>query len=107
MPNHRLSLEALERASDCLRTIAHPARLRMIEMLLEGRYTVGELAEACGIASHMASEHLRLMERSGLLSRERDGRKTFYGISESHLEGIIGCIRGRFGQDDRGPSSSG
>ncbi len=42
-------LEALERAAECLRVLAHPHRLRMIQMLLRGRYTVGELAAACAI----------------------------------------------------------
>ena len=67
-------LAALEQAAECLKTLAHPHRLRMVQMLLRGRYTVGNLAEACGIASHMASEHLRLMQRCGLLSCEKDGR---------------------------------
>ncbi len=45
------SLDALAQAAECLKTLAHPHRLRMVQMLLQGRYTVGELAEACGIAT--------------------------------------------------------
>lgn len=90
-------LEALEQAAECLRTLAHPHRLRMIQMLLRGRYTVGELADACGIPSHMASEHLRLMQRSGFLSSEKEGRKTFYLIAEPHLANIMACVEARFG----------
>ena len=92
----RIPLEALEQAAECLRTLAHPHRLRMIEMLLGGRYTVGELAEACGIPSHMASEHLRLMKRCGFLTGEREGRRTYYRVIEPHLEEILGCVRRRF-----------
>lgn len=92
-----LELEALEQAAECLRTLAHPHRLRIVQMLLQGEYTVGELAEACGIASHMASEHLRLMKHCGLLTSERDGRKTYYSVAEPHLESIMGCIESRFG----------
>ena len=90
-------LEALEQAAECLKTLAHPHRLRMIQMLLRGRFTVGELAEACGIPSHMASEHLRLMQRCGLLKSEKDGRKAYYQITEPHLANIMACIEGRFG----------
>ena len=39
-------LPALEQAAECLKTLAHPHRLRIVQMLLQGRYTVGELAEA-------------------------------------------------------------
>ena len=91
-------LSALEEAAECLKTIAHPHRLRMIQMLLRGRYTVGELAEACEIPSHMASEHLRLMQRCGLLTAEKDGRKAYYQIAEPHLANIMACIEGRFGE---------
>lgn len=92
------SLDALAQAAECLKTIAHPHRLRMIQMLLRGKYTVGELAEACEIPSHMASEHLRLMQRSGLLGSEKEGRKTYYEVAEPHLANIMQCVEGRFGE---------
>jgi len=91
-------LDALAEAAECLKTLAHPHRLRIIQMLLRGRYTVGELAEACGIPSHMASEHLRLMQRCGLLTSEKDGRKAYYRTAEPHLANIMACAEARFGQ---------
>jgi len=93
-----IDLDALAQAAECLRTLAHPHRLRIIEMLLGGRYTVGELAEACGIPSHMASEHLRLMQRCGFLDSAREGRTVYYGIVEPHLAKIMNCIAERFGE---------
>lgn len=91
------NLQALGQAAECLRILAHPRRLRMVQMLLQGDYTVGELAEACELPSHMASEHLRLMQRCGLLESEKDGRKRFYRVAEPQLESIMQCIEGRFG----------
>jgi DNA-binding transcriptional ArsR family regulator len=90
-------LDALAQAAECLRTLAHPHRLRMVQMLLRGEYTVGELAEACGIQSHMASEHLGRMKDRGLLRMERRGRSVYYGIAEEGLAGILNCIETRFG----------
>ena len=89
-------LPALEQAAECLKILAHPHRLRIVQMLLRGRYTVGELAEACGIPSHMASEHLRLMQRCGFLTSEKEGRKAFYEIAEPHLANIMQCVEARF-----------
>ncbi len=96
-----MPLEDLSTAAECLKTIAHPHRLRMIQMMLHGRYTVGELAEACEIPSHMASEHLRLMQRCGMLSSEREGRKAYYQVAEPHLQDILRCVEGRFGAKDQ------
>src|SRR5579864_2806811 len=95
-----IDLPALSQAAECLKALAHPHRLRMVQMLLAGRYTVGELADACSIPSHMASEHLRLMQRCGFLSSVKDGRRTYYAVVESHLAKIMACIEERFGGAD-------
>ena len=95
-PPRLTPLDALAEAAECLKTLAHPHRLRMVQMLLRGRYTVGELAEACGIPSHMASEHLRLMQRCGFMTSEKDGRKAYYRVVELHLASIMACIEARF-----------
>ncbi len=97
MANSTLTSEGYEQAAQCLRTLSHPVRLHMVEMMLHGRHTVTELAEACGVRQHVASEHLRLMQHCNLLNREREGRKTFYRVAEPGLESIMFCIRKRFG----------
>jgi len=89
-------LEALGQAAECLRVLAHPHRLRMIQLLLSGDYTVSELAESCELPTAMASEHLRLMQRCGFLSSVKDGRKVFYHVVEPHLKSIMRCIEERF-----------
>lgn len=91
------SIEALGDAAECLKALAHPHRLRMVQMVLQGKYSVGELAEACGIPSHMASEHLRLMQRCGFMDAEKEGRSVYYTVAEPHLESIMTCIEARFG----------
>lgn len=95
-PAELLPLHALDQAAECLRTLAHPHRLRMVQMLLAGQYTVGELAQACAIASPMASEHLRLMQRCGLLTCRKQGRRVYYTIAEPHLADLMNCIASRF-----------
>lgn len=95
-PSPWTHLDALTQAAECLRVLAHPHRLRMIQMLLAGEYTVGELAEACGLPAAMASEHLRLMQRCGFLTSEKESRKVFYRVAEPHLQSIMACIEARF-----------
>lgn len=96
--NIRLTdLQALSEAAECLRTLAHPHRLRMLQMLLQGDFPVGELALACEIPSAMASEHLRLMQRCGFLISEKSGRRVFYRVADDHLANILKCVESRFG----------
>jgi DNA-binding transcriptional ArsR family regulator len=89
---------ARDRAADCLRVIAHPVRLRLIELLLAGEYSVGELARTCDAAPHVVSEHLSLMRDRGLLGCERRGRCKYYRVEQPLLGEIIRCIAHRFGK---------
>ena len=90
-------LDRLAEAAECLRTLAHPVRLRMVEVLLDHRMTVGEIAELCEIRPNVASEHLGKMRDRGLLNMEKDGRQVFYTIAEPGLRSIMQCVRARFG----------
>jgi DNA-binding transcriptional ArsR family regulator len=92
-----IGLDRLALAAECLKTLAHPHRLRIVELLLNDRYTVGELAEKCAVPSNIASGHLRLMQRCGFLASERDGRNVYYKITDPCIKTFMGCIRQRFG----------
>ena len=94
----QLDFAALSQAAECLKTLAHPHRLQIVQLLLAGdSVTVNEIAEACGLNQPTTSDHLRLMQRCGFLISVRDGRTVYYQISEPHLEDIMNCIRNRFG----------
>jgi DNA-binding transcriptional ArsR family regulator len=101
-----IDLNDLIHAAECLKTLAHPHRLRIVQMLLHDRYTVGQLADSCGIPSPMASGHLRLMQRCGMLTQEREGRNIYYRVAEPCLGGIIECIHKRFGKEPKSEESS-
>ncbi len=90
------SVQSFTEAAECLKTLAHPVRLRIVQMLLHGRYTVGELAADCEIPDNVGSEHLRLLQRCGFLTSEREGRKVYYTVAEPHLERLMACIESRF-----------
>lgn len=47
---------AFAEAAECLRTMAHQVRLRMVQLLLHGRYTVGELPDSQIIIVHESAK---------------------------------------------------
>lgn len=96
--NSQLDFAALSDAAECLRILAHPHRLQIVQMLLTGKkYAVNDIAEACELAQPTTSDHLRLMQRCGFLDNVRDGRTVYYSIAEPHLKDIMNCIQKRFG----------
>lgn len=96
-PIQLTGLDALRDAAECLKALAHPHRLRIVQMLLQRDFTVGELAEACELPMPMTSDHLRLMQRCGFLTSTKEGRHVYYQIAEPHLKEIMDCIERRFG----------
>ena len=100
--NPLIDLGRLTQAAECLKILAHPHRLRIVEMLLKDRYSVGELAQECDIPNNIASGHLRLMQRCGFLAPERDGRNVYYRITEPCLGKFMACIRERFAASEGG-----
>jgi len=70
----------------------------MLLRLDEGDHNVGRLAQLCGVSPHLASEHLRLMERCGFLKRNRVGKETFYRIAEPDLRDVLNTILSRYEQ---------
>jgi DNA-binding transcriptional ArsR family regulator len=88
-----LDLDALCKAATCLKVLAHPARLRIVDILMQGSFPVHKIAELCQLPPHQTCEHLRMMLGHGFLSSRRNGRQVLYGIAAPQLPGIIECIR--------------
>ncbi|MFH1920207.1 MAG: metalloregulator ArsR/SmtB family transcription factor [Planctomycetota bacterium] len=86
-------LEPLGEAAECLKVLGHPARLRMVEILMQGRFPVREIAELCELPPHQTCEHLRMLKGHGLLGSHRRGREVFYEIADPRLPQLIQCIR--------------
>jgi len=93
-----LDIDALTEAAECLKALAHPHRLQIVQLLLSGKQlSVNEIAEHCELNQPTTSDHLRLMHRCGFLASERDGRTVYYSVAEPHLKDIMSCIENRFG----------
>ncbi len=88
-----LPVEVLDQASECLKVLAHPVRLRMVEILMQGKFAVHEIAQMCELNPNQACDHLRLLKGHKLLDSKRDGRTVYYTIAAPELVGIIECIR--------------
>lgn len=93
-------LEKFKSAAECLKVLAHPVRLQMLEVMLNHQLSVGEIAKICQVRPHVASEHLRLMQRCGFLKSEKKSRTVYYEICEPYLKDILNCIQKRFGEEN-------
>ncbi len=88
-----LPTETLQGAAECLKTLGHPARLRIVDILMQGDFPVHEIARLCELPPHQACEHLRLLQSHGLLESRRRGRAVYYRIADPRLPQLLQCIR--------------
>lgn len=94
----QLDIDSLTAAAECLKALAHPHRLQIVQLLLSGKQlSVNEIAEHCELNQPTTSDHLRLMQRCGFLNSQRSGRTVYYSVAEPHLADIMACIQSRFG----------
>lgn len=64
----------LEQLAECFKALAHPVRLRIVELLAsEGQRCLCELAPAVGLHPATVSRHLSLLKRAGLVAARRQG----------------------------------
>lgn len=71
---------------------AHPHRLVLLEQLAQGERNVDALAATAGLTVANASQHLKSLLRAGLLTARRDGKFTFYGLSDDSVLDLLDAI---------------
>lgn len=88
-----LTDKKLERAAYVLKTVAHPVRIAIIDLLNQKReISVGDLTEALGVEQAVVSHHLTKMRDKQILEIRREGRNVYYRLTDDTITNIIGCI---------------
>ena len=93
-----LPIALLERMAITRRVLAHPHRLKIVELLeRESEAPVAVIQNAIGLHQAATSQHLNHMKRVGLLASERRGKEVWYTIADRRALTILGCIRKKHG----------
>jgi DNA-binding transcriptional ArsR family regulator len=72
--------------------LADPTRRRIVAQLARGSATIGELAEPFSMTLPAVSKHVRVLERAGLLLREREGWYHHCRLDARPLEDAVAFI---------------
>jgi DNA-binding transcriptional ArsR family regulator len=71
--------------ADALTALADPTRRSVFENLRKGPRSVGDLARGLPVSRPAVSQHLRVLERAGLVRARRDGTRNFYSVNGDGL----------------------
>jgi DNA-binding transcriptional ArsR family regulator len=85
--------ELYERQARICQVLADPKRLRLLGLLRDREYAVGELAEALGIAYPNVSQHLNVMRDAGLVATRRSGTSVYYRLAYPRIAEACDLVR--------------
>ena len=88
-----ISLDVLKVVAADLKAVAHPMRLKMLEVLEAGEVTVSHLQTALGIGQSITSQHLQILRRYEIVVDRREGNQVFYSLKNLHMLELLDCIR--------------
>ncbi len=85
---HALKASA-DDACALLKALANPHRLMIVCALIDGEQSVGALAHLLGVRETLASQHLGLLRRDGVVAARRDGQTIYYDLRGGQARALI------------------
>jgi ArsR family transcriptional regulator len=71
------------------KALSESARLRILFILAEGSFNVGELTELLGLSQPTVSHHLKLLDRAQLIDSQKEGTWVYYRLAEGMRENEV------------------
>lgn len=72
-----------------LKALASPHRLMIVCALIDGERSVGALAQRLGVRESLASQHLGLLRRDGVVSTRRDAQTIYYSLRSGRARALV------------------
>ena len=82
----------MDQLTDVLTAISHPTRRAIIEKLANGPARFLDIAEPFDVALNAVTKHLKLLERAGLIEREKQGREVFISLRPEPLKQVASWV---------------
>jgi ArsR family transcriptional regulator len=79
--------------AELFKALAHPARIRVLEILAEGERSVGEMQPLVGIEPPHLSQQLGVLRRAGLVTTRKDGTSVIYAIRDPELVVLLAAAK--------------
>ncbi|WP_414636982.1 ArsR/SmtB family transcription factor [Arenimonas sp.] len=94
-PGQQMQVQA-EAASDLLKAMANPQRLRVLCLLIEREMSVGEINALVDLSQSALSQHLAVLREKNLVSTRREAQTVYYAVSDGLVHDIIESLHAAF-----------
>jgi len=90
----KMSPAVLRFSAEMLKTLGHPIRLQILEVLEEfDEMSVFRIQELLSLPQPVTSQHLNKMRVLGLLDSRREGGCVLYRLSNPQIKPLLRCLR--------------
>ncbi|MBN2071103.1 MAG: winged helix-turn-helix transcriptional regulator [Candidatus Krumholzibacteriota bacterium] len=87
-----LSDTEIDRLSEILKSLANPARLRIVNLLIRGESTVSEICDRTGLKQSLVSQQLKNLRLNNIVQRRREVPKIYYSLKEKNIVSMLMCL---------------
>ncbi|WP_406278258.1 ArsR/SmtB family transcription factor [Embleya sp. NBC_00896] len=83
-----------ELKAEFFKTLGHPVRIRVLELLSEREYAVSEMLPEVGIEASRLSQQLAVLRRANLVAvSRREGSSVYYTLTSPQVADLLAVAR--------------
>jgi ArsR family transcriptional regulator len=75
--------------AEFFKSLGHPLRIRILELLTPGEQSVAELLVSLGVEQPHLSQQLGILRRAGLVVTRREGSSVVYALSDERIADVL------------------
>ena len=79
--------------AEFFRALAHPVRVRILEALVHGEHTVGQLQRELDLEQSLVSQQLRILRAKNVVSPRKHGTSVYYALRDPLLGELLDVAR--------------
>ena len=79
--------------AEFFKTLSHPLRIRVLELLSEREHSVGELLRAIDVEASNLSQQLAVLRHAGLVTTRKEGSTVYYSLVSTQIADLMGIAR--------------
>ena len=84
--------------SDFFKTLAHPARIKILHCLESGELCVCDISEQMELEQSNLSQHLGVLKKQGIIACRKEGKKVIYRISYPSVMAVVSAAEKTLGE---------
>jgi DNA-binding transcriptional ArsR family regulator len=79
--------------AEYFKALAHPTRIRILELLADGEKSVGEIQTGLGSDGAAASQQLAILRLRNIVDTRRAGTSIFYRLRDPEVVQVLATVR--------------